>query len=549
MERLTSPTLFIGGWPDPATRAMVAALRRDRSSPAHRLVVGPWTFRDLSAPAAARGNSAPAALFPLLASWFASHLAPDEHPDVVTALGPSTPVWLYVAGLGEWLALPSLPDDGRLTMRRWYLGVHGDAASGPRSLDAEPVAESSRDVIVDSPSGPGDTTGLAYTTPPMAQDIVIAGEPRVTLWVASGGERADFGVQLADVGPDGESTTIDEGVRRVDFSHDALRTRTANVADAVEIGLALPPIAWCVRRGHAIRLRLSGSSFPRFDRLPKSSGMSGQLVFHGGATPSRLDLPVVPDYARHQRWGLAALGPGGEPNGPLAALLAPVRGRRVERVVFRIARYVLPRLDAPKGVLAWLLGTTLSIFNREVYRWSVATLDVAADHRALEIGCGAGRALEQLAKVAVRGFVAGIDPSDGMRRAARRRNARAVRDGRVEIRQGSAGALPYDAASFDRVLAIASISVWPDKNKGLREVMRVLRPGGRVVFADHFTNWTPPAVVEQTARQIAMLVRAAGFADVKTSFTTTRFGRAMCVAASGRRDGTDPVARPARASE
>src|SRR5262249_38416365 len=89
---------------------------------------------------------------------------------------------------------------------------------------------------------------------------------------------------------------------------------------------------------------------------------------------------------------------------------------------------------------------------------------------------------------------------------AQARNATAIRRGRVDIRHGSVERLPFDDSSFDKALAINSMQVWPDAMTGLREVRRVLRPGGRVALG--FT----PYSAQRNAGLTDMLT-AAGFTN------------------------------------
>jgi ubiquinone/menaquinone biosynthesis C-methylase UbiE len=147
-----------------------------------------------------------------------------------------------------------------------------------------------------------------------------------------------------------------------------------------------------------------------------------------------------------------------------------------------IGRSLLLRLfGRPRGILGRLGGHIMARVNRHCAAWAVGLLDVRPQDRVLEIGCGPGVGIELLAHSAL--CVVGVDPSPEMLRQARRRNALAVRDGRVELRQGSAESLPLADASCDRVLAVNSLQVWPDARGGLREVRRVLKPDGRLALA------------------------------------------------------------------
>jgi ubiquinone/menaquinone biosynthesis C-methylase UbiE len=100
--------------------------------------------------------------------------------------------------------------------------------------------------------------------------------------------------------------------------------------------------------------------------------------------------------------------------------------------------------------------------------------------------------------------VAGADVSREMVAQARRRNAEAIRSGRVALHEASAEHLPFDDGSFDKALAINSLQVWPDALAGLREIGRVLRGGGRIGL-----GFTPYA--GQQREGLAEQLIAAGF--------------------------------------
>ena len=94
----------------------------------------------------------------------------------------------------------------------------------------------------------------------------------------------------------------------------------------------------------------------------------------------------------------------------------------------------------------------------------------------LEVGCGGGQLLSWLGDECPRARLTGVDLSAEQVARAKRRVSR--HGGRVQIVQGSALELPFEAASFDLVLSVASIKHWPDMTRGMREILRVLRPGG-----------------------------------------------------------------------
>jgi ubiquinone/menaquinone biosynthesis C-methylase UbiE len=160
----------------------------------------------------------------------------------------------------------------------------------------------------------------------------------------------------------------------------------------------------------------------------------------------------------------------------------------------------------PRGLPGRLGGIIMARTNRRHAAWGIGVLDVQPQDRVLEVGFGPGVAIEMLATRAR--YVAGADPSPEMLRQATRHNAAAIREGRVELHQAAADHLPFGDGSFDRVLAINSMQVWPDAIAGLSEISRVLRRGG--VLALVFTVHSG-----QQREGVPELVSAAGFADAR----------------------------------
>src|SRR5262245_63807321 len=113
------------------------------------------------------------------------------------------------------------------------------------------------------------------------------------------------------------------------------------------------------------------------------------------------------------------------------------------------AQFVRPTGFSGRGV-AWILASRSSNRRRNV--WSVSLLDVQRHDRVLEIGFGPGLAVREISRLAVEGYVCGLDHSEEMLRQARSRNAAAIRTGRVDLRLGSADCLPVFAEPVDKVL-------------------------------------------------------------------------------------------------
>lgn len=135
------------------------------------------------------------------------------------------------------------------------------------------------------------------------------------------------------------------------------------------------------------------------------------------------------------------------------------------------------------------------IMARETWGDNLAAMDALdiqpADH-VLDIGCGHGRALGELARRAPRGRVAGVDPSELMVEIAVQRNREHVRAKRVEIAQAGVERLPFDHGAFDKVLCVHGVYFWSDLDSAFREIARVLKPGGRAAFVLR-TSWNNAA--------------------------------------------------------
>src|SRR5262245_47145454 len=125
--------------------------------------------------------------------------------------------------------------------------------------------------------------------------------------------------------------------------------------------------------------------------------------------------------------------------------------------------FLVSQFGHPSGLLGRLVGTIMAYENRERNQWAVALLDIQPTDHVLEVGFGPGLAIQEAARLAAKGVVAGVDASEIMLGQARRRNAAAVRAGRVDLRLGSAEALPFPDGAFDKAFVVNSVHHWPDR--------------------------------------------------------------------------------------
>lgn len=176
----------------------------------------------------------------------------------------------------------------------------------------------------------------------------------------------------------------------------------------------------------------------------------------------------------------------------------------------------------PQGLAGHLAGWLMALSNRDLNAWAVDQLAVRPNDRVLEIGFGPGLAIQMLARRARNGLVAGIDVSPLMVEQAERRNTAAVRAGKVALRAANVAALPYEDASFEKALAVNNVQFWPDLETNLREVARVLRPGGTLGIVLQPRQAPSEAEVLAVRDELVERVRAASYRRVRSIVTPLR---------------------------
>ncbi len=130
-------------------------------------------------------------------------------------------------------------------------------------------------------------------------------------------------------------------------------------------------------------------------------------------------------------------------------------------------------------------------------RATLQRLEVGAGERLLDVGCGTGLLLARLAEALPAVQLAGVDLSPAMLAEARGRlPARAI------LAAADAESLPFAAGSFDVVVSSSSFHYWPAPEQGLRQIRKVLRPGGRVVITDWCDDYLACRVCDRLLRLV-----------------------------------------------
>ena len=161
-----------------------------------------------------------------------------------------------------------------------------------------------------APMGPADQEPyeaskgvLVYTTAPLEADVVLLGDARLELFASSSALDTDFTARLCVVEPGGLSTNLKEGIIRARFRDSLSAPEPLEPGRVYRYSLSLGPLGIRVPAGHRIRLDVSSSDFPQWDRNLNTGGTLGaepataakvatQAVFHDRERPSRLTLPI-----------------------------------------------------------------------------------------------------------------------------------------------------------------------------------------------------------------------------------------------------------------
>lgn len=136
----------------------------------------------------------------------------------------------------------------------------------------------------------------------------------------------------------------------------------------------------------------------------------------------------------------------------------------------------------PQGWLGRLVLWNMNSRHSKVTDWGLAHVSVGKQDIILDVGCGGGRTVSKLAALATQGKVYGVDFSKESVAVSSRSNQKWIDMDRVEIREGAVSQLPFSEDTFDLVTAVETHFWWPDLAADMREVLRVLKPGGTLVI-------------------------------------------------------------------
>lgn len=155
----------------------------------------------------------------------------------------------------------------------------------------------------------------------------------------------------------------------------------------------------------------------------------------------------------------------------------------------------------PTRWLGRLMVSGMNASHSGLTDWGLGHVTIGKAFTVLDVGCGGGLTIRKMAAIASQGRVFGVDYARGSVDGSRALNAQAIREGRVEVREASVSSLPFADATFDLVTAVETHYYWPDLPGDLREILRVVKPGGTaLVIAESYKGGK-----DYMAMKIAML--------------------------------------------
>ena len=136
----------------------------------------------------------------------------------------------------------------------------------------------------------------------------------------------------------------------------------------------------------------------------------------------------------------------------------------------------------PAGLLGRFVLWNMNSRHSKVTDWGLSYISIGQQNTILDVGCGGGRTVSKLAAIATHGKVYGVDFSLESVAFASRTNRRWIDMARAEILEGSVSQLPFSENVFDLATAVETHFWWPDPPADMREVLRVLKPGGTLII-------------------------------------------------------------------
>ena len=150
-----------------------------------------------------------------------------------------------------------------------------------------------------------------------------------------------------------------------------------------------------------------------------------------------------------------------------------------------VLKKVFNNARKPQGVIGRIMVAGMNgNAHAMLAKWALSSVTINDDSRVLDIGCGGGGNIARLLQLCPNGFVVGIDYSPVSVKKSIEVNAAAIARKKCDVKEGNVASLPYGDEEFDLVTAFETVYFWPTIEDSFRQVLRVLKPGGRFVIVN-----------------------------------------------------------------
>ena len=328
------PAFSMGGWFDLYSADAFTnfnGIRKNGRTPEarqSRLIVGPWPHALSTSSKTGDVDFGAGSLADLDGEetrWFDYWLKGIDNGIV-----DEPPLRLFIMGINEWRDEHEWPL-ARTDWQRWHLHSEGDANSvrGGGRLSIDTPTDEPEDRFVYDPEFPVQTVGgnnccspdivpwgpydqravemrsdvLVYTSDPFEEDMEVTGPIKVVLYAATDGPDTDWTAKLVDVSPTGYAMNLCDGIFRARYRESRSESRLLEPNRVYEYEIDVAVTGNVFQKGHSVRIEISSSNFPRFDRnlnTGKDYGKDGEMrvanqaVYHSREYPSHVLLPVIP---------------------------------------------------------------------------------------------------------------------------------------------------------------------------------------------------------------------------------------------------------------
>ncbi len=328
IQSVRVPSLSFGGWYDNFVQSDLEAYSALSAASAghHRVVIGPWPHNmSIKFPEVDFGPLSGAAVRTMQLDWMDYWLKGRE-----SALLATPPVRIFVMGVNQWRDEREWPL-ARAQPTQFYLTAKKAANSldGGGELSKTAPRKETADQFVFDPRNPVPTRGgavccnpavfpwgpmdqrpvesrpdvLVYTSGALKKDVEVTGPVRVVLYASTSEADTDFTAKLVDVFPDGAARNLTDGILRLRYRDSLENPAPATPGQTYKVSIDAGVTSNVFLKGHRIRLEISSSNFPRFDRNPNTGKVfvdetdlrkASQTVYHDRTRLSYLLLPVIP---------------------------------------------------------------------------------------------------------------------------------------------------------------------------------------------------------------------------------------------------------------